>query len=108
MEKLKMSTVVSSGAVSVSNEYSSEMNGTSEVGTSSPQEPPTFSDKDYQELAKALKEVDEEAKYWETTLTVNIGRASEWSKLKDTQIRYFEQLQVFQPTTTTGQAGAMR
>jgi DNA-binding transcriptional MerR regulator/GGDEF domain-containing protein len=49
-----------------------------------------------------------EAEHWVHELLVTIGRASMISGLKESQIRYYEELNALQPATTTGRAGASR
>ena len=55
-----------------------------------------------------IREVADESAGWVNELLVTIGRASAISKLKESQIRYYEELGALQPATTTGRTGASR
>ncbi len=59
-------------------------------------------------LDTLIREVAEESVGWVNELLVTIGRASMISGLKESQIRYYEELGVLQPATTTGRTGASR
>ncbi|MBX0331416.1 MerR family transcriptional regulator [Oscillochloris sp. ZM17-4] len=59
-------------------------------------------------LDTLIQEVADEAAGWVRELRVTIGRASALCGLKESQIRYFEELGALQPATTTGRAGASR
>lgn len=59
-------------------------------------------------IGALIREVADESAGWVNDLLVTIGRASEISKLKESQIRYYEELGALQPGTTTGRSGASR
>lgn len=59
-------------------------------------------------LDTLIQEVAHESAGWVNDLLVTIGRASAISKLKESQIRYYEELGALQPGTTTGRTGASR
>lgn len=59
-------------------------------------------------LDKIIQEVTAASVAWADELRVTIGRAAAISGLRESQIRYFEELGALQPATTTGKAGASR
>ena len=59
-------------------------------------------------LDTLIRDVAEESTGWVNELLVTIGRASMISGLKESQIRYYEELGALQPATTTGRTGASR
>lgn len=60
------------------------------------------------ELLDALMQVDKEAHGWARELLVSMGQAQKLTELKDSQIRYFEELDALHPQKTSRQAGASR
>src|SRR6266496_3104661 len=69
--------------------------------------PECLDDLDDTELG-IIEQVKKEEEDWRTTLAVSIGHASKLTELKDTQIRYFETIDVLKPGKTTDQAGSSR
>lgn len=60
------------------------------------------------DLLAVVEVISREAEQWRTTLAVSIGRASALTGLKETQIRYFEDLGALQPAKMTEQTGSNR
>lgn len=60
------------------------------------------------DLAEIVQMLGRETERWRDQLAVSIGRASELTGLKESQIRYFEELDALQPQKTTEQRGASR
>jgi DNA-binding transcriptional MerR regulator len=60
------------------------------------------------ELLAALEHVDHEARSWYRELSVSMGQAQKLTDLKDSQIRYFEELDALHPQKTSRQSGASR
>lgn len=60
------------------------------------------------DLAEIVQMLGRETERWREQLAVSIGRASELTGLKESQIRYFEELEALQPHKTTDQRGASR
>jgi DNA-binding transcriptional MerR regulator/GGDEF domain-containing protein len=60
------------------------------------------------ELTDIVQQIGNEAEHWAQELLVTIGRAGAISGLKESQIRYYEELGALQPATTTGRAGSSR
>lgn len=60
------------------------------------------------DLSAIIETVDHEAGAWQRDLSVSIGQARELTGLKDSQIRYYEDLEALQPRKTSAQSGASR
>lgn len=59
-------------------------------------------------LAEIIEQVDAEAHRWWSDLSVTIGQAKVITGLKDSQIRYYEELEALRPRKTSAQSGASR
>ena len=59
-------------------------------------------------LDQIVQQLDTEATRWRETLAVSIGRAVALTGLKESQIRYFEELGALRPAKVSAQAGATR
>lgn len=68
----------------------------------------TYVSTDEQSLLDILADVNREAVGWRDDMSVSIGRARAISGLKETQIRYFEELGALQPAKTGAGSGASR
>jgi len=60
------------------------------------------------DLSAIIESVDREASTWQRQLSVSIGQARELTGLKDSQIRYYEDLEALRPRKTSAQSGATR
>jgi len=60
------------------------------------------------DLEEIVQMLGRETERWRDQLAVSIGRASELTGLKESQIRYFEELEALQPQKTTEHRGASR
>jgi DNA-binding transcriptional MerR regulator len=60
------------------------------------------------DLGEIVQMLGRETERWRDQLAVSIGRASELTGLKESQIRYFEEIEALQPQKTTDQRGASR
>lgn len=60
------------------------------------------------DLSAIIEAVDHEARAWQRNLSVSIGQARDLTGLKDSQIRYYEDLDALQPRKTSPQSGATR
>lgn len=63
---------------------------------------------DHALLTAILERIVAESADWQRSMAVSIGRASAISGLKESQIRYFEELHALQPAKSTAQSGASR
>jgi len=61
-----------------------------------------------QELAEIIDQVEREAASWRAELSVSIGQAQQMTGLKDSQIRYYEELEALQPRKAGSQSGSTR
>ncbi|NJN19110.1 MAG: MerR family transcriptional regulator [Oscillochloris sp.] len=61
-----------------------------------------------QQLKTVVEQVRRESEGWTDELLVTISRAKEIVGLRESQIRYYEELGALQPVTTSGRAGANR
>lgn len=59
-------------------------------------------------IDQMIQQIHVEAEGWLSELLVTISRASVISGLKESQIRYYEELGVLKPTTTSSRVGASR
>lgn len=60
------------------------------------------------DLTTIIQQIDQETESWRAELSVSIGQAQQMTGLKDSQIRYYEELEALRPRKTSAQSGASR